>query len=332
MTRPAPGTLLHTIGLRHVEEIQAFGIVFFTFFLLYIRWNYYYSATEAWTTTIAWLALLGTFCWYCATIVHNSIHVPPFTNKNWNNAWQYALCLTYGFPISTLIPGHNLSHHKYTQGVKDVIRTDKMRFSWNFINLLFFVPITWPSIVEQDNAYMYTMYKRGAPIFYQCVREIVWTVAWQIFYAYVGGVRKYATIIFFPQLFAKWGIISINLFQHDGCPDPEDDLYNMSRNFTSDLLNFFVCNNGYHTAHHIYPGTHWSEYKRIHEAEINPKMNENLNEPSILWFIVRHFILPGGRRAHDGTPYVLPPLRKDEPWFSDNITSETYSDGMKLNE
>jgi len=331
MTKPAPGTLLHSIGMRHSEEARAFCIVFTTFFLLYIRWNFFYSPAETWLITIAWFSLLGIFCWYCATIVHNTIHVPPFYNQQLNNFWQYILCLTYGFAVSTLIPGHNLSHHKYTNGQRDVIRTDKMRFSWNFINLVTFIPTVWPSIVEQDNAYISVMYKRGSPIFYQIVREIIWVVGWQAVFVYLGGFRKYAAIFFLPQLFAKWGIISINLFQHDGCPEPEEDKYNFSRNFTSDLLNFFVCNNGYHTAHHLYPGTHWSELKRIHNTQIDPHMNQCLNEPSILWFIIRHFVLPGGRMAHDGTPYVLPPLREDLPWFTEkSITGETYSDGMKF--
>ena len=52
--------------------------------------------------------------------------------------WQALLSLTYGHTVSTYVPGHNLSHHKYTQQPKDVMRTTKLRFNWNLWNGLFF--------------------------------------------------------------------------------------------------------------------------------------------------------------------------------------------------
>ena len=43
---------------------------------------------------------------------------------NWaNKLIQVFLSLTYGHPVSSYVPGHNLSHHKYTQSRKDVMNT-----------------------------------------------------------------------------------------------------------------------------------------------------------------------------------------------------------------
>ena len=44
------------------------------------------------------------------------------------------LTISYGHPSSTYVPGHNLSHHKYTQSEKDFMRTSKVNFKWNLLN------------------------------------------------------------------------------------------------------------------------------------------------------------------------------------------------------
>jgi len=325
MTKPKKGSLSESIGLKHVEEWRAIAIVVFTFTMLHVRW-FTYSSKDSWGYTFAWFLFLSIFCWYCATIVHNSIHVPPFRQKWKNQAWQYSLCLCYGYAVSTLIPGHNLSHHAYTQGPKDVIRTDKMRWSWNFINWVLFIPRVGGAIMEQDTAYVWEMRRRDKPIYYQIRNETIWFVVWQFVYG-LSNLEKYIFVIFLPQLMAKVGIISINLYQHDALPTPEEDKFNFSRNFVDPWLNFFTCNNGYHTAHHLSPGTHWSNMKKYHDKNVKPHMNPILDVSSILWFTLSRFVLPGGRLDQHGKQYVLPPEYPDEPWFvPESITDETYSD------
>jgi len=326
MTKPGPNdSVSRLIGLRHVEDWRSMGIVLFTLFCLKIRWETY-SWDEYWAVSIFWFCFNSTFCWYCATIVHNSIHVPPFKRKVFNDLWQLLLVTTYGYAVSVLIPGHNLSHHKYTQGPKDVMRTDKMRYSWNLINLLLFFPTIFPNVMEQDNAYMHDMMIKGEPIFYQTLRELSWFVAYTSCLVYTDWWR-YLVVFLGPQFMAKWGIVSINIFQHDGLPTPEEDKYNFSRNFVDPMLNWFTCNNGYHTAHHICPGTHWSKYKVYHEKKVKPFMNANLDEPSLILFFFKRFVLPGGRTDKEGKPYNLPPPVKDEPWYDKAKVYETYSDG-----
>ena len=109
----------------------------------------------------------------------------------------------------------------------------------------------------------------------------------------IGKLEKYIHVILLPQVLAKWGLISVNMFQHDGCPRPEVDKYNFSRNFVDPVLNWFTCNNGYHTAHHLNPGLHWSELKRYHEEKVKPNMNPCLDVDSLMLFFIVHFVLPG---------------------------------------
>lgn len=327
MTKPSTNSIARCLSLRHIEDLRPIGIVFFTFALLYSH-----SICFGYQSPFAyffWFCLNSTFCWYCATFAHNSIHVPISQEKNLNQLWQYLLCLTYGYPVTTLIPGHNLSHHAYTQGPKDTIRTDKMQWNWNLLNLVFFVPTLMGDITRQDIAYLNLMKKMKRPIYYQARREVIFLFISQIlFYKYLGS-WAYFNVIFLPQIMAKFGLISINVFQHDGCPTPEVDKYNFSRNFVDSWLNWFTCNNGYHTVHHWQPGLHWTKLKEVHEKQVKPNMHLNLGCRSILWFFFEVFVW-GRRQKFDGTPYTQPLPIKNEDWFNPDEIYSTYSDGSQF--
>jgi fatty acid desaturase len=83
-------------------------------------------------------------------------------------------------------------------------------------------------------------------------------------------------------------VLIFNYVQHIHAD--EESEFNHSRNITGPVLNFILLNNGYHTAHHISPGIHWSQLKEKHEA-IAGKIDPRLNERSFLWFLFRTYIL-----------------------------------------
>ena len=70
-----------------------------------------------------------------------------------NSAFQVWVSLSYGFPISDYIPGHNLSHHRFLQAREDVMRTSKVRFRWNLLNLLAFPFAVTPAILQGNTRY-----------------------------------------------------------------------------------------------------------------------------------------------------------------------------------
>jgi len=315
------------LQLRHQEDIRTLGIVAFTYGLFITRWACRGSALPL-LMQAAWWWANALFAFFCATIVHNCVHVPLFKERWQNNTWQVVLSLSYGFPVSTLIPGHNLSHHKHTQGPKDVIRTTKMRWGYNLLNLLFFIPTVTPSIQKQDIAYMQKQREKRRPIYRQACREVLAVVLVNVSLL-VWNWQMYVMFVFLPQAFAKVSIISINLPQHDGCPKPEEDKYNFARNFTGPILNYLTCNNGYHTIHHMYPGMHWSILKQEHDRQVLPHIHPSLDQPDLLWYLFVTYVLPGGRVMYDGSPYKVMAPEKDEPWYSADVT-ETYSDSKDM--
>ena len=229
------------------------------------------------------------------------------------NSWfQVILSLTYGNPVSSYVSGHNLSHHRFTQKPKDIMRTTKVRFSWNFLNLLFFFPSVIPAIVSNDFHFSKIMKKRRPRWHRQFMIESA------VFYAVSGTLllldwRKFLIYWFVPHIWAAWGIVSINFLQHDGCD--EDSEFNHSRNFVGKAFGWFTFNNGFHTIHHIKPGLHWSLLREIHDRDVVPHMHPALNQSSILKYSFGAFILPARRIRYDGEPLVIPNSEKDQDWF-----------------
>ena len=98
-------------------------------------------------TGVAAVLMFAATCftsWLCAVIAHNTVHTPVFTKRWMNKAFQVWVSLSYGFPISDYIPGHNLSHHRYMQLRQDVMRTSKVNFRWNLLNAPVFMPAVTP--------------------------------------------------------------------------------------------------------------------------------------------------------------------------------------------
>ena len=67
---------------------------------------------------------------------HNAAHCPPFKSETHNRLFFLCLTLWQGASVTTYIPGHNLSHHKYLETRKDIMRTSKMKYRWQSLNLL----------------------------------------------------------------------------------------------------------------------------------------------------------------------------------------------------
>jgi len=234
-----------------------------------------------------------------------------------NYIFQMILTLTYGHPVSTYVPGHNLSHHKFTQLRKDIMRTSKVKYEWNLFNFIMFQPTVAGDVLKSDIAYLALQHHLGRPFFIQAIRELVWLLVVQVLLCALDW-KKFLLYFYLPHVFAQWGIVSINLLQHDGCdvrPAGSKD-GNITRNFTGPILNFFTMNNGYHGIHHIRPTMHWSDYPAAHEKEVVPFVHPNLNHESILSYMYSAFISPGLRVKYDGSPAVFDEKSEgtDEEW------------------
>jgi fatty acid desaturase len=110
--------------------------------------------------------------------------------------------------------------------------------------------------------------------------------------------RKALLYVVIPQQVSLTAVLVFNYIQHVHAD--EEDEWNHSRNITGRLLNLLLFNNGYHTVHHITPGLHWSLTPAEHR-KLEHKIDPALNEPSLLWYLVRTYL---------AAPFV-PSLRRE---------------------
>ncbi|KAI6760410.1 hypothetical protein HG530_009270 [Fusarium avenaceum] len=309
--------------LRHHEDIRCIVTtgLFFTVFV--VTWlNFSSPFTGGLLSFTLWLSLFQ-LSFMGAVTTHNAIHLPVFWGKNWNKFYQVCLSLQYGGAVSIFVPGHNLSHHKYPQQAKDVMRTTKVRYSWNLLNgLLFF----WHVVLsgnKDDKLYFAAQARLNRPIVKQRQLEevAVWgTTAVLILIDW----RRWIWFALLPQFYAKYCILSLNFLQHDGCD--MSSKYNFARNFTGKTLNYLCFNNGYHTVHHLHSGLHWSVLPEKHDELIGPQIAPSLEDSNILIYMWRTFIYPGLRLDYKGNRLIITKEEyemPDEPWFYNE--AETFS-------
>lgn len=299
--------------LRYAADLRTLFFVALYFATLTFVW----IATPDGLASIDWrwavpaYVLLMVTSFQGAVSTHNAVHCPPFKSRAMNKLWQVVLTLTYGHPVSSYVPGHNLSHHKHTQTRRDVMRTTKARFRYNLFNLFFFMLACVPSIMRADGAYSKAMRTRHPKWFRQLALEMTVLMALNVALLWVDW-RKALVLWLVPHLYAQWGIVTFNLLQHDGCDETSE--YNHSRNFVGKLVNWFTFNNGFHTIHHMKPGLHWSLTPAAHEKLVAPYIHPNLDQASLGVYLFKTFVL-SQRRTYDGQPYRPVSLGPDEEWI-----------------
>ena len=264
---------------------------------------------------IAALVVVNCFLSFsCAVIVHNTIHVPIFKKKGMNKFFQMVLSFSYGHSTSAFVPGHNFSHHKYTQTSKDAMRTSKARFKINLLNQLFFFFIMSGDIIKGEVRFGLKMRKQRPEWFRQYALEMILVFGTKIALL-IYNWKCAVLFVLIPHQYAAWGIVGTNYFQHDGAD--EEHPYNHSRNFTGTWLNFFLFNNGFHGAHHNKPNLHWSLLPAYHAEHIRPNVHPALDLESLPLYLFKTHIYPAKRLDFKGQPVVLAPAVKDEDWVAD---------------
>jgi beta-carotene hydroxylase len=307
-------------NLRYAEDVRTLLFIGTYFLLLILAWT---STHQPWYIWLIFSALLCLWSFFCATIVHNTIHSPVFRKKSWNKLFQMVLSLTYGHPVSAYVPGHNFSHHRFTQTPLDSIRTQKARFRWNFLNQLFFFYLMVPAILRSERKFIRRMRAERPKWYRQYIIESIILNAFRIGLLILDW-RAFICFVLIPHQYAAWGIVGTNYWQHEGCDETHP--YNHSRNFTGKWLNFFAFNNGYHGIHHLRPGLHWSLLPEAHRRFIAPHIHPNLEQENLLNYIWKAYVYPGKRVDYLGNPVVLSPPQPDLDWVDQIPISKHESD------
>jgi fatty acid desaturase len=227
------------------------------------------------------------FAFLNGVVIHNCLHQGIFHSQRLNLWWRIWLSFGVLYPASANIPSHNLVHHHFDdEGQLDWADPSHVSFRWNLLNLIHFPNVAGPNTFFGIQRWM--QLKGKAAFRAQYMREQVFAFGVT---AILLAFDFWGTLFFIvlPQLYGARGMLRINLIQHDGCDTSSE--WNHSRNFVGRAFNWIMCNNGLHTIHHNRAGVHWSDLMERHQAEVVPRIDPSLNEPSMLGYLLRTYLL-----------------------------------------
>lgn len=276
--------------LRHSSDVRSMAFVAATLVLLALQWS---GACRN-----AWLFCLSCgLVFACAVINHNHQHHPTFVHRLCNRVFGVLLSWCIGTPATAIVPMHNWNHHVHNNTRDDCVRTSQVQFRWNLLNLLLF-PFVALLGYRQIRSQGLRDWRVTHPRLYRQLRLERLTLYAGLAVLLVLRPLETLTYLGCPFVFGQWAIVAINLVQHDGC-NPEST-HDHSRNFSGRPLNWWLFNNGFHTAHHLRPGLHWSALPGFHQ-HIRAQIDPELERRSLALALLQFYVWPGVRPQH-GNP------------------------------
>lgn len=273
--------------LRHRSDLRSLGFLACALFLSGLAWLGMFRHPLA-------FLLSCLFAFVCCIIAHNHMHLPVFRSRFWNSCFQLILMFGSGQPPTGIITAHNERHHLHPDSEQDFVRTSLVKSRWNVINLIAFPFLSIaamfrekPNDLEIWKASRPFLYRQGLlerTVFYG-VLVILMIVDW----------KSTLLALVLPWIIAQLMLVGVNLLQHQDCNIASE--FDHSRNVSGAVSNWFLLNNGYHTAHHLRPAMHWSRLPDFHRSHIAPRMNPALDHPTFTALLIERLRRPASNHA-----------------------------------
>lgn len=271
--------------MRYRADLRSTLLILAALALSSVQWAGVARHPALWAASFA-IAFLG------CVVNHNHQHHPTFVRSDLNRAFGVLLTLVIGAPACSIIPLHNMNHHVHNNSPADFVRASLVRFRWRPLNLIVFPFAALAGYLKAKSGIMGSWRQARPQLFRQLVLERLALYSIVPAMLFVRPVETLAYVVG-PFLFGQWAILAINHLQHSGC-DPASE-YGHSRNFIGRWLNWWMLNNGYHTAHHLRPEVHWSLLPKVHE-QIRSMIDPKLERKSLVIGVYDFYIRPGGAK------------------------------------
>ena len=187
---------------------------------------------------------------------HYQHHQPAFTLKPLNRFYELILFFQTGTPPYLITLHHNLGHHRH------YLETEGDTLGWRRGDGS---ALGLAACLARNAAGHLTRTIEIGRRFPKVYRKLkVWTAVGCLPLAALVWLdpAKAAIVFVAPMALMIVNVARLGFEQHAGL-DAEDHL-TASRNIESRLYNLVTFNSGYHTAHHLRPGLHWSELPAYH--------------------------------------------------------------------
>lgn len=192
----------------------------------------------------------------CGAVCHNHHHTNIFTQPWANRLIETVMYLQTGTSPYSWTIHHNIGHHgDYLDQGKDPARWQEPdgstmnRLKYDFFNAFMIYPEIWK--IGTRHPVLFTRFKRW------------FVISNLVLLSFVAINPMNALIVFAAPMLIMLVVLLDNTFQQHSGLSTDNHLL-ASRNVEHPLYNFTSWNLGYHTAHHMYPGIHWSKLPDIH--------------------------------------------------------------------
>lgn len=227
-----------------------------------------------WPVVLLWgvLTIVPKIC--IAAWNHHHQHVPFFNSTVCNRLMEVIFGLQTGAVSKVWVLHHNIGHHQnYMDQTKD-------ESAWR------------ASDGRVMSAFEYT-FKLAASGYFCALKNTkahpehrtVFIVMSLLQVAILGAllvINWFAALVIFiiPLLISYWMTCRHTYDHHAGCS--EEDEYAASNNIMHRWYNVLTGNLGYHTAHHLRPGLHWSKLPEFHAKIAHRIPPENFKSAGFL--------------------------------------------------
>lgn len=248
---------------RHAEDRLPAAIII----SLFAADCFVYYFVESTSLLAAWLVLMVLPKACICSWNHHHQHVPTFRPLPLNRLLEVVYALHTGITTNAWVLHHVLGHHlNYTDQKKDESRWARADGStMGVVEYTLSVALTgyWRAYQVGRN------YPRYQKEFLSCT-----TIVAILIIALTWYQPKQALFVFLiPML---WGYLATcwHTYYHHAGLDTKNE-FEASYNILNKPYNICTGNLGYHTAHHVKPGLHWSKLPAFH-AEIAAKIPAHL--------------------------------------------------------
>lgn len=221
---------------------------------------------------IGWVVLLMLAQVSSGAICHNHHHVNIFTRRPLNRLLEVVMYLQTGTSPMSWTLHHNIGHHhEYLNPQRDPsawLHPDgrpMARLYYDLVNAAMIYPQIWR--IGRDYPQLFARFLR-------------WFVISNLVLLGFFLIDPLMTLIVFivPMAILLVLLLDNTYLQHSGLE--LDDHLVASRSVENRLYNLSSWNLGFHAAHHLRPGIHWTELPALH-ARIRPQLPAHLITTSL---------------------------------------------------
>lgn len=204
---------------------------------------------------------------FTCSLNHHHQHYKFFSKKWANRAIEFIMGLQTGIVGELWVLHHTLGHHQnYLDRHKD--ESGWTKYNGETMNVVEY------TVIVASTAYTraFNVGKRYPREQKRFIQNTMVTVGAILLLTAINWYN--ALIVFILPMIILLYATAFDTYKHHAGLDT-DDPYQATYNIIDPTYNWFTCNLGYHTAHHLQCGKHWSELPQLHE-EIKERIPQEL--------------------------------------------------------